>query len=77
MKIRLILYLIGALLCGDMLYLSYFFIFRADYYLPNDYEDAVQALIYGLLFGLPLLGAFVAFLYVQWSKSKNQIDTKP
>lgn len=51
---------------GDFLYLVYYLVFWR-----GDYEDAVQALVNGLLFGLPLLGALTALLFVYFSKPKK------
>ncbi len=56
------LWILGSLLAADLLFLSYFNVIRADYYFPDRYETAFAATFYGLLFGLPVLGAFVAVL---------------
>jgi hypothetical protein len=59
------LWIFGVLLTIDVLYLSHFYVFQASYYFPDRYEDAIRATINGLLFGLPLAGAFVALLVVK------------
>ena len=56
------LWILGSFLAADLLFLSYFCVIRADYYFPGRYEDAFAAIIYALLFGLPVLGAFVTVL---------------
>ncbi len=56
------LWILGSLLAADALFLSYFYVIRADYYFPGRYEDAFAATLYALLLGLPVLGAFVAVL---------------
>jgi hypothetical protein len=58
------LWILGSLLGADGLFLSYFYVIRADYYFPGRYEDAFAATLYALLLGLPVLGAFVAVLVV-------------
>lgn len=56
------LWILGGFLAADLLFLSYFYLIRADYYFPGAYEDAFRATIYALLFGLPVLGAFITVL---------------
>jgi hypothetical protein len=58
------LWILGSLLTLDALYLGYFHVLRANYYFPDRYEDAMGATINGLLFGLPVAGAFTALLVV-------------
>ncbi|MBN2643191.1 MAG: hypothetical protein JXR78_16180 [Victivallales bacterium] len=58
------LWVLGSLLAADALYLSYFYVIRADYYFPGRYEDAFAATFYALLLGLPVLGAFVVVLVI-------------
>lgn len=59
---KMALQILGLLLAADAIFLSYFYVLRADYYFPDRYEDAFAATVYGLLFGLPVFGAFVATL---------------
>jgi hypothetical protein len=49
--------LCGLLLC-DVLYLSYFWVFRADYYFPDRYERAYAAAVPALGIGLALIFLF-------------------
>jgi len=49
--------LCGLMVC-DVLYLSYFWIFRADYYFPDRYEQAYAAAIPALGIGLVLVLLF-------------------
>ncbi len=58
------LWILGALLGADALFLAYFYVIRADYYFPGRYEDALAATFFALLFGLPVLVAFMAVLLV-------------
>jgi hypothetical protein len=58
------LWILGALLAADALFLSYFYVIRADYYFPDRYEDALAGTVFALLFGLPVLVAFMAVLLV-------------
>ena len=37
------LWLLGSLLAADALFLSYFWVIRADYYFPGRYADALAA----------------------------------
>ena len=59
---KTILRVLGALLVLDLLFVSYFHIFRAGYYFPDRYEDAVVADFYAVVFGLPIFAAFVTVL---------------
>jgi len=67
---KTVLWILGSLLVADVLFLSYFYLIRADYYFPDRYEDAFAATVYALLFGLPVLGAFIAVLVI-WLKRKR------
>jgi hypothetical protein len=71
------LWILGSLLAADLLFLSYFYVIRADYYFPGRYEDALAATVYALLFGLPMLGAFVAVLvlYLRRARTTNSSHT--
>ena len=68
---KVTLWILGVLLALDMLSISYFYVFRAGYYFPDRYEDALGATLYALLFGLPALGSFVTLLFVYLWKSKR------
>jgi len=37
------LWILGGLLAADLLFLSWFYVIRADYYFPGRYEDAFAA----------------------------------
>jgi len=65
------LWILGALLAADVLFLSYFYVLRAGYYFPDRYEDAIAATLYALLFGLPVLGSFVTVLVIHLKRSRN------
>lgn len=55
---NLMLRLLRGLLLCDILYLSYFWIFRADYYFPGRYEQAYAAAVPALGIGLVLVFLF-------------------
>jgi uncharacterized membrane protein len=59
---KAVLWILGGFLAADLLFLSYFYVIRHDYYFPGRYEDAIAATFYGLLFGLPVFVAFVTVL---------------
>jgi hypothetical protein len=59
------------LLAADALFLSYFYVIRADYYFPGRYEDAFAATFYALLFGLPVLGSFVTVLVLYLKRRRS------
>lgn len=59
---RAALWILGCFLAADLLFLSYFCVIRADYYFPVVYEDAFTAIVYGVVLGLPVLGAFLTVL---------------
>ena len=63
--------ILGVLLVLDLLFVSYFHVFRASYYFPDRYEDAFQADVYALLFGLPVLGAFVTLLAIHLCRRRR------
>ncbi len=65
------LWILGSLLGADLLFLSYFYVVRADYYFPGRYEDAFAATFYALLFGLPVLGAFVTVLVLHLKRARG------
>jgi len=65
------LWILGSLLAADLLFLSYFYVIRADYYFPGRYEDAFAATFYALLFGLPALGAFVTVLVLRLKRARS------
>jgi len=65
------LWILGSLLAADLLFLSWFYVIRADYYFPGRYEDAFAATFYALLFGLPVLGAFVAVLVIHLKRGRR------
>jgi hypothetical protein len=65
------LWILGGLLMCDGLFLSYYHIFRRAYYFPDRYEDAFAATAYALLFGLPVLGAFAALLFMHIKRLKR------
>ena len=56
------LWTLGALLAFDMLFVSYFHVFRASYYFPGRYEDAFLADFWALVFGIPILCVFITLL---------------
>ena len=58
------LWILGVMLVLDLLFVSYFHVFRASYYFPDRYEAALTADLYALLFCLPVLGSFVTLLVV-------------
>ena len=70
------LWILGSLLAAIAVFLSYFWVIRADYYFPNRYEDALSATFYALLIGLPVLGAFITMLvlYLRRLRSLNRDD---
>lgn len=68
---RRVLWILGGLLIADALFLSYFYVIRAGYYFPGRYEDAFVATFYALLFGLPVLGAFVAVLVMHLKRARG------
>ena len=61
---RVTLRVLGVLLVFDFLFVSDFHVFRAGYYFPDRYEDALEATLCALLFGLPAAGSFVTLLVV-------------
>lgn len=65
------LWILGSLLVADLIFLSHFHLIRADYYFPGRYEDAFAAAFYALLFGLPVLGAFVAVSVMYLTQSRS------
>ena len=65
------LWILGTLLAADALFLSYFYVLRADYYFPGRYEEAIAATFYALLFGLPVIGSFVTVLVIYLKRSRN------
>ncbi len=62
--------ILGGLLTADVLFLSYFYVVRADYYFPGRYEDAFAATFYALLFGLPVFGAFIALFALHLTRAR-------
>ena len=58
------LWILGSLLAADALFLSYFYLIRADYYFPGRYEDAFAATIIALPIGMLLLISFVLLLFI-------------
>lgn len=69
-----VLWILGSLLMADLLYLSWFYVIRADYYFPGRYEDAFAATLNALLFGLPVLGAFMAVLVIYlWARRRKKV----
>jgi predicted outer membrane lipoprotein len=72
------LWILGSLLVADLVFLSHFYLIRADYYFPGRYEDAFAATFYALLLGLPVLGAFVAIsaLYLTQARSTPKCDAQ-
>ena len=65
------LWILGSLIGADLLFLSYFHVIRADYYFPGRYEDAIAATFYALLFGFPVLGAFIAVLVLYLKRARS------
>ncbi len=65
------LWILGAVLVADLLYVSYFHVWRASYYFPGRYEEALAADMLALLVGLPGLGAFVALSVVAWRNRRR------
>lgn len=65
------LYILGGILVADSLFVAYFWVLRAEYYFPGRYEVAFAATFYALLVGLPILGAFVALLFVYLKRSRG------
>lgn len=63
--------ILGGLLAADALFLCYFWVIRADYYFPGRYEGAFAATAYALLFGLPVLGAYVAVLVIHLTRRRD------
>jgi len=59
---KLTLWILGLLLLGDLLFISYFHVFRRGYYFPDRYEDAYLATFYAVLLGLPVLIAFLIIM---------------
>lgn len=68
---KIALWILGVLLVLDLLFVSYFHVFRASYYFPDRYEDALQADVYALLFGLPVLGSFVTLLIIYFCRRRR------
>ena len=65
------LWILGLLLMSDLLFVSYFHVFRRGYYFPDRYEDAFAATFYALLFGLPVLGSFVTVLVLYFARRRS------
>jgi hypothetical protein len=65
------LWILGTILLLDLLYVSYFWVWRASYYFSGNYETAFEAAGLALLIGLPIFGAFVALLVVVCSCRKK------
>ncbi|MBI5772690.1 MAG: hypothetical protein HZA89_02975 [Verrucomicrobia bacterium] len=59
------LFILGALLVVDAIYFGFSLISS------EGYEDVVGPIIYALLFGLPVVGAFIALLCVHLFKRKR------
>jgi len=70
------LWILGSFLVLDILFLSYFYVFRVSYYFPDRYEVAFGATVEALLFGLPVAGAFIALLLVSLLQRKNSKTVK-
>jgi len=70
---RIALWILGLLLVLDLLFVSYFHVFRASYYFPDRYEDALVADLYALLFGLPVLGSFVTLLVIYLRRRRHTV----
>jgi hypothetical protein len=70
------LWTLGAVLMADLLYLSYFYVWRASYYFPGRYEEAFTATLVALFVGLPVLGAFIAVSVVAWRERQNNGTTE-
>lgn len=69
--VKTALWILGVLLVLDLLFVSYFHVFRAGYYFPDRYEEALGADLFALLFGLPVLGAFVTLLITHLYRRKQ------
>jgi hypothetical protein len=69
--VKAALYILGGVLLADLLFIAYFWVLRADYYFPGRYEDAFAATFYALLVGLPVLGAFIALLIVNFNRARG------
>lgn len=68
---RVALWILGALLVFDLLFVGYFHVFRAGYYFPGRYEDALAATLCALLSGLPVLGSFAALPVIDFWRRKR------
>jgi hypothetical protein len=59
-----LLWVLGGLMLADVIFLSYFWVFRAAYYFPDRYEEAYRATAVGggcgllFVFAFPLLWSF-------------------
>lgn len=75
------LWILGCLLGVDVLFLSYFWVFRRDYYFPGRYEEAFAATACGLLAGIiliiPLLVMLVLFFRTRRRDRKRLSGTSP
>ncbi len=71
------LWILGALLAFDLLFVSYFHVLRASYYFPDRYEEAFVGDFYALLFGLPVFGAFMTLLLLYFLRRSSSKDRKP
>jgi hypothetical protein len=69
--VKAALWILGGLLAADALFVSYFNVLRAGYYFPDRYEDAYAATFNALLFGLPVLGAFIAVLVFYLNRQRS------
>ena len=70
-----ILWMLGALFVVDALVMTYFFVFRADYYFPGRYEDALTAGAIGGAVGILLMIAF-ALVLAQYLRPRGPWDKK-
>lgn len=73
-RMKIALWIVGVLLVLDLLFVSYFHVFRASYYFPGRYEDALLPDLFALMFGLPLLVAFVVLLIDYLRRRKGPGD---
>lgn len=64
------LWVLGLLLIADVVFVGYFHVFRANYYFPNRYEDAIAADACALVAGIPVLASLVTLLIINYRKRK-------
>jgi len=69
--VKTALYVLAGILVADLLFISYFWVLRAEYYFPGRYEDAFAATFYALLIGFPILGAFIALLIAYYKRARG------